>query len=262
LPLSASRNKAVTQRSQQKNDILHHAPMHLRRWALLTGLAGFAALFWASGGLDHISLAELSSHQTTLDRFVAHWPILAVGIYILAFGLLTGACLPVALTLTLAGGVLLGPLVGGGATVLGATLGATLTYLAARSTLGAWMAKRLRRAPKLDDFLQRAREHPFPLMLFARLMPLFPFAPVNIAASLAGIPLRPYVLATLLGAIPSSFIYSSVGAGLEQTLSEPAASVPEALSSPAIAWPLAGLALLSLLSLALRPLVARLRATS
>jgi len=88
-------------------------------------------------------------------------------------------------------------------------------------------------------------------MLSARLMPLFPFAPVNVAAGLARIPLRPYTAATLIGAVPSSFIYSSLGAGLDRTLAAPSAA---ALSSPAVLWPLAGLAILALAPLALRGL--------
>jgi uncharacterized membrane protein YdjX (TVP38/TMEM64 family) len=226
-------------------------------WALLVVLTGVAVLTWTLGGLDHLSLSGMAAHRASLERFVDGSPIVAVLLYVLIFAGLTGACLPVALTLTLAGGLLLGPFVGGGATVLGATLGAILTYLAARSTVGTWMLKLIRRSSTLEDFVQRARDHPFPIMLSARLMPLFPFAPVNVAASLAGIPLRPYALATLIGAIPSSFIYSSIGAGLGRTLSDPEASVAAAASSPAIVWPLVGLAVLSLASLAVRPLVAR-----
>ena len=175
------------------------------------------------------------------------------------YAITTGACLPVALTLSLASGVLFGPLIGGGATMLAATAGAVLTYLAAHSALGAWVAARMRRAPKLDDFIKKAQAHPFPIMLAARLMPLFPFAPVNVAASLAGIPLRAYAAATLIGVIPSSFIYASVGAGLGSALADPGRSVAKALASPALIWPLAGLAVLSLASLALRPLLEHFR---
>lgn len=247
----------MAQRSKRKTVVAKRGGTTVLGWVLLAALLGVAVLTWASGGLDHLSLSGMVAHRASLEGFVDRWPIVAVVLYVLLYGALTGACLPVALTLTLAGGVLLGPLLGGGATVLGATLGATLTYLAARSTFGVWMIKLIRRSPKLEDFVQKAREHPFPVMLSARLMPLFPFAPVNIAASLAGIPLRPYALATLVGAIPSSFIYSSIGAGLDRTLSDPDASVAAAVASPAIIWPLAGLALLSLVSLAVRPLVAR-----
>ena len=228
-------------------------------WLLLAALTGVGVLTWATGGLEHLSLSGVATHRATLEEFVDRWPLPAVLLYVLLFAGLAGACLPVALTLTLAGGVLLGPVVGGGATVVGATLGAVLTYLAARSTVGAWMLRLIRRSQKLDDYVRRARARPFRLMLSARLMPLFPFAAVNIAASLAGIPLRPYALATFVGAVPSSFIYSSLGAGLASSLSDPEASVAAAASSPAIVWPLAGLALLSLMSLAVRPLFARFK---
>lgn len=255
--LRNGRGSGLGQGDKRKTSAADPSGSAITGWALLAALTGLAVLTWASGGLDRLSLSGLAAHRTSLERFVDGWPIVAVLLYVLLFAGLTGACLPVALTLTLMGGLLLGPVVGGGATVVGATLGAILTYLAARSTVGAWMGKLIRRSSKLEEFVQRARDHPFPLMLSARLMPLFPFAPVNIAASLAGIPLRPYALATLIGAIPSSFIYSSIGAGLGRSLSDPEASLAATVSSPAIVWPLVGLALLSLMSLAVRPLIAR-----
>ena len=43
---------------------------------------------------------------------------------------------------------------------------------------------------------------------------LVPFFLVNIVPALLGVPLRTYALATLIGIVPGSFVYASVGAGL------------------------------------------------
>jgi uncharacterized membrane protein YdjX (TVP38/TMEM64 family) len=229
-------------------------PMRNLGWAVLVGLGAVGLIVWATGGLERFTLSGVAARREAIELFVEEAPTLAILLYVLLFALLTGACLPVALALTLASGAILGPLLGGGATVFGATAGATLTYLATRFVFGAWLAPWVARRPRLEHFVEGARERPFAVMLSARLMPLFPFAPVNVAAGLAGIPLRPYAGATLIGAVPSSFIYSNLGAGLDRTLAAPSAA---ALNSPAILWPLAGLAVLALAPLAVRG--ARLR---
>jgi uncharacterized membrane protein YdjX (TVP38/TMEM64 family) len=225
--------------------------------AAFWSLAALAMLAWATGALDQISLSGLVAHRDRLDLFVDRSPAAAVIVYILIFAVLTGLGLPIALTLTLIGGALLGPFLGGGATVVGATGGATLTYVATRSAFGPWIARRARRGKRLEQFIRRARDNPFALMLSARLMPLFPFGPVNIAAGLASIPPWPFVLATMLGAIPSSFIYSSLGAALDRTLAE-SASIPSIMTSPAVFWPLLALAALALAPLVVRRVVPRL----
>jgi len=249
LRVQALRPRLNAQENRRLGNAAGDRPMRHLGWAVLVGLGAVVLVVWATGGLDRFTLSGVAARRDAIELFVDQAPALAVLLYVLLFALLTGACLPVALALTLASGAILGPLLGGSATVFGATAGATLTYLATRFVFGAWLAPWVERRPRLERFVERARESPFAVMLSARLMPVFPFAPVNVAAGLAGIPLRPYAGATLIGAVPSSFIYSNLGAGLDRTLAAPSAA---ALSSPAILWPLGGLAVLALAPLVLR----------
>jgi uncharacterized membrane protein YdjX (TVP38/TMEM64 family) len=195
----------------------------------------------------------LAAHRSELQAFLDRWPLVGFAVYVVAFAVLTGACLPVALMLTLAGGALLGPLLGGAGTALGATMGALLTYMAARSALGGWVSRRLRSA-RLEDVVLEARKRPFPLLLAARLTPLFPFAPLNVAAGVASLPIRPFAVATFLGAIPTSFIYSHLGAGLDHSITLNGGDLRAAAMTPQILLPLAALALLSLTPLAIERL--------
>ncbi len=50
-------------------------------------------------------------------------------------------------------------------------------------------------------------------------MPAFPFWLVNLAAALSGMRLLPYAAATVLGIMPATFVYASIGAGLGDVLS-------------------------------------------
>ena len=51
-------------------------------------------------------------------------------------------------------------------------------------------------------------------LLFLRLVPAFPFAVVNLAPALLGVPLSTYVIGTFIGIIPGTAAYSIAGAGL------------------------------------------------
>lgn len=231
-----------------------------QHWLMRSGLAALLALValatWWSGALDALSVSHLTAERDHLSAIVAAQPVLAVLVYVLVFAILAGAALPVALALTLISGVLFGPWLGGAATAVGATGAATLTYGAARSSLGAFVKHSARTRPRLKKLVDGVKRRPFLLMLAVRLTPLFPFAPVNIAAGLASLPLRAYVAATLVGALPTSTAYAAIGAGLGEGLADPAA-LKAAMLSPAVLGPLVFLAVLGLTAMLVRPWIER-----
>lgn len=217
---------------------------------LLMILAVFAGAY-VSGLTRYLSIDAVQAHQVMLQNLVMEHPAAAVAAYVGLYALVTGAALPAALMLTLAGGFLFGPLVGGAATVVGATLGAFLTYAAMRSAFGRPLR---RRAEQADGRLRRLIDgfgaNAFSYVLSLRLLPMAPFPLVNMAAGLADAPARPYVLATVIGAMPTSFLFSSVGSGLGHALESGDAPGLAVIREPYVVWPLLGLAALSLASVA------------
>ena len=120
--------------------------------------------------------------------------------------------LPGGLVLSLACGLLFGRALGTALAVTAATLGATLVFLAARYLFADAMRRRLGASgTRINAAFTR---HAFNYLLFLRLVPLFPFFLVNIAPALTSVPLRTYVLATLLGIIPGTFVYVNLGAAV------------------------------------------------
>jgi len=69
-----------------------------------------------------------------------------------------------------------------------------------------------------------------------RLIPLFPFAVVNIAPAILGAKFRDYFITTALGIIPGTVAYTLIGSGLRGTLLEAAAIVGAAASNLAPAF--------------------------
>lgn len=107
---------------------------------------------------------------------------------------------------TLAGGILFGTALGSGLNWVGATLGATGTYVLAR-TLGGDALRGLlgAQAARLDLL---AGKRGFSTLFRLRLLPVIPFNALSFTAALSGIGLRPYVAATGLGILPGTIIYT------------------------------------------------------
>ena len=156
----------------------------------------------------------------------------------------TALSLPQAVLLTIAGGLLFGPFVGTAMTVVGATAGATILFLTARSALGDTMSRRGGAA--LAAVREALRRDGFSYLLAIRLVPLFPFWLVNLAASVCGMRLGTFALATAIGIIPGTFVFSSIGAGVGDVLAAGGSPDLSIFFTLPVLGPLVGLAILSL----------------
>jgi uncharacterized membrane protein YdjX (TVP38/TMEM64 family) len=91
------------------------------------------------------------------------------------------------------------------------------------------------------------REDALSYLLVLRLIPIFPFWLVNLAAGAVGLRLPVYVFATLVGMIPTSFVYASLGNGLGDVLAQGEHPDLAILYRPSVLLPIVGLAVLALL---------------
>ena len=184
----------------------------LARWLPLVLIAAVIALVFAMGWHRYLSFEQLKAQRGELTAFVAAQPALAVAMFLAAYALFTVCMIPGALWLTIGGGFLFGLVGGSLLTMLGATLGATLLFLVARTTLGEPLRRRA------GPFLQRLEagfaENPFSYMLTLRFLPVVPFPVANIAPALLGAKLRDFVVATAAGIVPGTVAYAWIGAGL------------------------------------------------
>lgn len=217
------------------------------RFLPLIILAVLIAGLFASGVTRYLNLAALHAHETALRGFIGSHRVLALAGFVVAYMAVTAASLPGATVLTLAGGYLFGTWLGGGATVVGATLGAVAVFFAVRTSLGAALrAKAERAGGRLKAVIDAVRDGAFGYILTLRLIPLAPFWLVNVAAALAHAPLRAYALATFIGIMPATFIYSAIGAGLGSVIARGQAPDLGVIFEPRVLIPLVALGLLSL----------------
>jgi uncharacterized membrane protein YdjX (TVP38/TMEM64 family) len=222
----------------------------LRRfWPLALLLAALAAI-WVTGVAHLVSWEALSRNRAVLASWVVAHPFVAPLLYMLIYAAAVLVSLPEAAVLTVAAGLLFGTLSGGILAIVGSSIGAIALFLAVRYHLADAIASR--RSQFLDAVRRGLRRDGFSYLLAIRLVPAFPFWLVNLAAALSGMRLLPFAAATVLGIMPATFVYASIGAGLGDVLASGGRPDLAVIFSPRILGPLIGLAALSLLPVAWR----------
>ncbi|HLB07841.1 MAG TPA: TVP38/TMEM64 family protein [Alphaproteobacteria bacterium] len=227
-------------------DLVEGRPRLLLRRLWPLGLLALAVgLVFAFGLDERLSLGELAAHRAALAGFVSEHAVAAVLLYLALYVINTALSLPSATVLTLAGGFLFGAPAATVYTVIGATIGATLVFLAARSAFGDALRRRARGWVKTME--QGFRTNALSYLLILRLIPIFPFFIVNLVPALLGVRLTTFVLATFIGIIPGSFVYALAGAGLGDVLEAGETLSPGTVLTPRVLGALGGLAILALL---------------
>ncbi len=211
--------------------------------AVLIGVA-----IYASGLHKYLSFEQLRANRTALMGFVEAMPVTAVVAFILNYAAATALSLPGGIVLTLAGGFLFGMWQGTAAVVVGATAGASMLFLLARTVLGDVL--RQKAGPWLARMEAGFAENALSYMLVLRLVPGFPFFVVNLVPAFLGVPFWTYVLATFVGIIPGTFVFASIGAGLGSIFDAMEEFTLMGALTPQVIVALLGLAALSLLPVA------------
>lgn len=209
---------------------------------------------------QYLSFEQLRLHRSELTTYVATMPVQATLLFILAYAAATALSVPGAIVLTLTGGFLFGIWHGTASVVVGATLGATVLFLAARSALGDML--RTKAGPWLARMEEGFKENAFSYLLVLRLVPAIPFFIVNLVPAFFGVPLRTFVTTTALGIIPGTFVFASIGAGLGSIFDSAQEFTLKGALTPQVITGLVGLSLLSLMPVVLKKVKARRAATS
>lgn len=188
----------------------------VRLWPVYVILIGLG-LALSQGWHEYLTLDSLSANAVSLDAMVRENFLIVFALYILVYAAATTFMVPGS-ALTIAGGVLFGLVLGTPATVIGATIGASILFFASKTSIGAVLRD------VAGPFIERMRagfaENPVSYMFALRLIPVFPFAAVNIAPGLLGAKYRDYLLTTFFGIIPGTLAYTWIGAAVKGTLLE------------------------------------------
>ena len=216
-----------------------------RRAAPIAALVIGLGAFFAFGLDDYFTLEALKEHRGVLREWVTAHGIAAGLVYAAVYALAISLSIPGGLILTVAGGFLFGPYWATVYVVVGATIGSTVVFLAARYALADFL--RAKAGSALAKMEAGFNEHPKSYLFVLRLIPLFPFWLVNIVPAFLGVSLGNYVIATLFGIIPATFVYALVGDGAGAVLDQGQDLDLRIIFEPRFIWPIVGLAALALL---------------
>ena len=196
-----------------------------------------------------MSLESFRTRYVEIIKFIQSEYYLSILIFIGVYVFSTALSIPGALILTMIGGFLFGAVLGALFSLIGATVGASILFIAARSAFGELFK------PKIGSSLEKMRneltQNAFFYLLFLRLAPVFPFFVVNIAPAFLNISFSNYFFASFLGMIPGAAVYALMGSGLNETLAP-----GEGFDIPNVSFEflagLVGLAILSLIPILIR----------
>jgi uncharacterized membrane protein YdjX (TVP38/TMEM64 family) len=178
---------------------------------LFVGAVVVAVFFYFDLG-RYFTLEALKANRQELAAFYAAHRLAMVACFIAVYIVQTALSLPGAAILSLAAGAIFGPLPGTAYAVTGATIGATLAFLVTRYLFRDAVQRKFgEKLGKLNTELNSAGLN---YLLFLRLVPLFPFFLINLAAGLTRLPLRTFFVGTFIGIIPGGFVYVNAGASL------------------------------------------------
>ena len=208
-------------------------------------LVGIVVLLWwlASGaGAGQFTLENWRAHHDTLLSLVQDHPRTATALLFLLHILLAMLALPGASLLMLVAGAGFGAVAGTLLCLTACTVGASMSMLAVRHFLQPVVRRKF--GDRLAGFDRRIATDGPAYLFSLRLLPVIPFALVNVAAGMSGMKAWTFAWVSFVGMLAGTFVY--VNAGSELARIETAGDI----HSPRV--------LLSLAALALLPWLARL----
>ena len=207
---------------------------------------------------EYLSFDALRDNRDALLAFRDGNYALTVLLFVGAYVLIVAFSLPGATIATLTGGFLFGTLAGTFFNVTGATIGATVIFLAARWGLGARLAERVDAS---DGMVHRIKagldDNQWSMLFLIRLVPAVPFFIANLLPAFLNVPLGRYVITTFLGIIPGAFVYTSVGAGLGSVFERGETPDLGIIFEPQVLLPILGLCALAALPVVIKAVTGR-----
>ncbi|NOX32795.1 MAG: hypothetical protein GXP56_03515 [Deltaproteobacteria bacterium] len=159
-----------------------------------------AAIAWtrAAGALAYLDPGKLSG-------LIHESGNLGSVIYMLVYALAPALFLP-GLPITIAGGILFGPVWGIVYSITGATTGAGIAFLISRYISSDFIESKLT-GPKWIKLQDNVKKHGWKAVALTRLIPLFPFNLLNYAFGLTKIKFSHYIIATFICMLPACIAF-------------------------------------------------------
>lgn len=175
---------------------------------ILAGALIVGVFYGAQAGIIP-SFTDLKESREGIESLLMENYLIGVFLYSVVYLTVVALSLPVATPLSVLAGFLFGTIVGTAVVIVSATIGATLIFLLTRFFFHDYFLEKF--GSRLETFNKEMEHHGFRDILYLRLMPIVPFLLINVGAAFTKVKTRDYVLATLIGIAPFSFVYVAAG---------------------------------------------------
>lgn len=163
---------------------------------------------------QYLTLEYIKSQQASMQDFYQQNTALTIGGFFVAYVLITGASLPGAAILTLAGGALFGVVLGVIIISFASSLGATLAFLVSRFVLRDSIQNKFGNNLKT---INEGIEKDGAFYLFAlRLVPAFPFFVINLVMGLTRLKTWTFYWVSQAGMFAGTIVFVNAGTQLAQ----------------------------------------------
>lgn len=163
---------------------------------------------------DFFQLDTLFSNLENIQNYISLNYIFSISIFITLYGFLILCNFPMASLLSMTSGFLFGTWVGGLIAIVGGTLGAFGIFVIAKYFFSDFVKKNiLNKYSFIENYFKR---NDLELMFLIRIIPAVPFFAQNLILAGLGADNKKFFYTTLIGLAPWSFIFCSVGQGLEE----------------------------------------------
>ena len=181
---------------------------------VVVALVGLIAAFFAFDLGQYLTLDALKENRAELQGLIADNPWFYGMIFFVVYVIVTGASLPGAAILTLAGGALFGTLKGTIIVSFASSIGATLAFLMARFLLRDWVQNKF--GTYLNKINQELEKDGAFYLFTLRLVPAFPFFVINLVMGLTPIKIGTFYIVSQLGMLAGTAVYVNAGTQIGQ----------------------------------------------
>jgi len=163
---------------------------------------------------DFFQLNTLFANLENIQNYISHNYIFSISIFVFLYGFLILCNFPMASLLSMTSGFLFGTWIGGLIAIVGGTLGAFGIFIIAKYFFSDFIKKNiLNKYSYVENYFKK---NDLELMFLIRIVPAVPFFAQNLILAGLGAGNKKFFYTTLLGLAPWSFIFGSVGQGLEE----------------------------------------------
>ena len=186
----------------------------MKKIIVLLGLLLVVILFFAFDLGQYLTLDYVKSQQQAFDQYYAANRVFTLIGFFVLYVVITGASLPGATVLTLAGGAIFGLVTGVILISFASTIGASIAFLVSRYLFRDSVQSRFGSSLKS---INEGIDKDGPFYLFAlRLVPAFPFFVINLLMGLTRLRLWTFFWVSQLGMFAGTVVYVNAGTQLAQ----------------------------------------------